>query len=128
MYMFYHNSIWSTLNFILFRLINTGRWESDSLLEAKNYLDATPWSHDEILCVYPNANDTGYRESSPLCSANEEQTCTKSKSHNGKKLNHTRRPRRETGDNVDMDIQRRVQRLKRNVFKQHAIQREKVTV
>ena len=125
--MFYHNSIWSTLNSIIFRLVNTGRWESDSLLEAKNYLNATHWSHEEILCVYPNANDAGTIESSHLCSANEEQTCTKSKSHNGKKLNHTRRPRRETGEGVDIDIQRRVKRLKRNVFKQHAILREKVT-
>ena len=111
---------------MIFRLLDTGRWETESLLEEENYLNPTPWNSKETLCVYPNAHDAVNSGSSPLCSANEEKTCTKSKSHKGKKLNNVTRLKRETRRKVNLDILKRVRRLKKSIFEQHAVYRKRV--
>ena len=112
--------------FLIVRLHETAKVEAESLLEEANYQNPTPWNNQQKLCVCPNAYDAVNTPSSPLCSANEEQTCTKSKSHKGNKLNHGTRPKRDTGGYVNLDIQKRVSRLKRNIFEQHTIHRKKV--
>ena len=102
--------------------------EAESLLEEKNYMNPTPWSNEQMLCVFPNAQDAINTQSTPLCSANEENTCTLPKNHKGNKLDHAKRPKRETGEYVNLDVGRRVSRLRRGIAEQHAIHRKRVGV
>ena len=112
----------------MFRLHGTGKVEEESLLEETNYKNPRPWNSEQKLCVCPNAHDAANTPSSPLCSVNEEKTCTKPKNHKGKKVDHTKRPKRETGEYVNLDVKRRVGRLRRGIAEQHAIHRKRVGV
>ena len=128
-YKFAINCVFSPQNVLsltFFRLLETGRWLSESLLEEANYQNPTPWNVDEKLCVCPDAANAATVQSLPLCSVNEEQTCTKSKSHKGKKLNTETRPKRDTGGHINLDIEKRVHRLKEFILEQHTIHRKKV--
>ena len=99
---------------------------TESLLEETNYLNPTPWKSQLKLCVCPDAHDAVNSQSIPLCSANEEKTCTKTKSHKGKKMHNGTRPKRETRGNVNLDIAKRVRRLKRSIVERHEIHRKRV--
>ena len=113
---------------LISRLHDTDKVEAESLLEEKNYMNPTPWSSEKKLCVCPNALDAINTPRNPLCSANEENTCTIPIAHKGKKLDHAQRPKRGTGEYVNLDVERRVSRLRRGIAEQHAIHRKRVGV
>ena len=114
--------------FLILRLHETGQVEAESLLEEKNYMNPTAWSSEQTLCVCPNARDATDTPSNPLCSANEENTCTIPKDHKGKKLDHAQRPKRDTGEYINLDVARRVGRLRRGIAEQHALHRKRVGI
>ena len=96
--------------------MTNNRWD-ENLLNPTNYQNPTRWKTEEKLCTCKNAATDFDVE--PVCSVNEEDTCTREKPRKGRKQNVETRHKRDASF-INLDIERRLDRLRNFIFEQHA--------
>ena len=111
----------SNVYYIIFlnSLQNSSRM-SESLLNATNYLNPSPWNAEQILCVCPDAQGT---LEGIICSASEAETCLGGSAYSGVQPATETRTKRHAYY-INYDIERRLDSVTKYVSKHHANRRK----